>query len=56
MADITLTNVFEVTNTLPSGNEVSHLTNGLTTPFAALMGANWQRFGNIKLFIKLRAN
>ena len=39
-----------------SGNEVLHLANGLTTPFVALMGANWQRFGNIKLFIKLRAN
>lgn len=39
-----------------SGNEVSHPTNGLTTPFAALVSANWQRFGNIKLFIKVRAN
>lgn len=39
-----------------SGNEVSHLTNGLTTPFAALVNANWQRFGNIKLFVKARAN
>ena len=38
------------------GNEVSHLTNGLTTPFVALVGANWQRFGNIKLFKKVRAN
>lgn len=39
-----------------SGNEVSYPTNGLTTPFAALVSANWQRFGNIKLFIKVRAN
>ena len=39
-----------------SGNEILHLANGLTTPFAALVSANWQRFGNIKLFIKVRAN
>lgn len=39
-----------------SGNDISHPTNGLTTPFTALVSANWQRFGNIKLFIKLRAN
>ena len=41
---------------LLSGNEVSHLAKGLTTPFVALVGANWQRFDNIKLFIKVRAN
>lgn len=39
-----------------SGNDISHPTNGLTTPFAALVSTNWQRFGNIKLFIKARAN
>lgn len=39
-----------------SGNEVSHLKNGLTTPFSALVSANWQRFDNIKLFKKVRAN
>ena len=39
-----------------SGNEVSRLTNGLTTPFAALTSPKWQQFGNIKLFIKIRAN
>ena len=39
-----------------SGNEVSHPTNGLTTPFSALVSTIWQRIGNIKLFIKVRAN
>lgn len=48
--------MFSGRKTLPSGNEVLRLTNGLTTPFAALVSTNWQRFGNIKLFIKLRAN
>ena len=37
-------------------NDISHPTNGLITPFAALVSADWQRFGNIKLFIKVRAN
>ncbi len=36
--------------------QVSRHTNGLTTPFVALVSADWQRFGNIKLFIKVRAN
>ena len=35
-----------------SGNEVSHPTNGLTTPLSALVNTIWQRFGNIKLLKK----
>lgn len=56
MSKNTHTKLFKLQFSGASGNDVSHLVNGLTMPFATLVSAKWQQFDNIKLFKKLRAN